>query len=127
MKTVETRLTIGFLLISSLLLLCAMVACSHPKDAVQYRASCDKRETLSECNEYSAGTLAERREFLRKSCVTAGGHFAEGACPSPRAEVGRCELAGERRRYFADGRMQYTPEAAQHMCQVIEGSWSASR
>jgi hypothetical protein len=127
MNTLEVRLTIGYLAATSLLLLCSMVACSRPTDAVRYRASCDKRETLSECNEYGAGTLAERREFLRKSCVTAGGRFAEGACPSGRAEVGRCELAGERRRYFADGRMQYTPEAAEHMCHVIEGSWSPLR
>jgi hypothetical protein len=127
MPIVEKRITFAFLFACSLLLVSAMFACGKKSDAIRYEASCDKRESLSECNEYSAATLAERREFLRKSCVTAGGRFADGACPSARAEAGRCELAGERRRYFSDGRMRYTPEAAQHMCQVIEGSWASAR
>jgi hypothetical protein len=127
MPIVERRITFAFFCTCLLLLGSAMIACRSKVDEVQYKASCDKRESLSECNEYSAGTLAERREFLRKSCVTTGGRFADGVCPADGAEVGRCELAGERRRYFSGGRMRYTPAAAQHLCQVIEGSWVSTR
>jgi hypothetical protein len=127
MPTALERKLVAALLVAGIAIVAtALIACSHTKkDSTQYKASCAKRQSLSECNEYSAATLNERRAFLTKTCAVAGGDFHESACAKSEAEVGNCELAGERRHYYADGRMHYTPKAAQHMCSVIEGSWSS--
>lgn len=123
----EKKIAAAFVVACIALLMTAMVACSHKKESTQYQASCDKRQSLSECIEYGAATLKERRGFVVKSCAVAGGEFHERGCKRSETEVGSCELSGERRHYYSDGRMRFTPGAAQHLCSVIEGSWSADR
>jgi hypothetical protein len=109
-----------------LLSLVTAAACHRHASATDYVTSCEKREALSECVEYTeAGAAAPHRDYLKKSCSVARGQFRESACSSLTGAVGRCELEGQRLWMFSDGPLAYTPESAAQRCAVIEGAWIA--
>jgi hypothetical protein len=90
-----------------------------------FRASCDKREVLSQCIDYGDTALDGGRErSIRESCKVVEGVYSTTPCPRSASCVGTCELGGgEVRLFYNEGGTPFGAETAKKACSVGEGVW----
>ena len=104
-------------------------AAGSPPEPASIKASCNHVKSLSACTDYTAEAFSVLGEDVHKGgCTAANGVWAAQPCPAAKAISGACAVGkGRYDRYYSDGNIPYTAEAAAKDCTGLNsGKWLAA-
>jgi hypothetical protein len=100
-------------------------ACNrHGPAAKAFVASCDKRDVMSQCEDYQAAALdGGQGHTVREGCRVVRGTFQSNPCPQGNTLIGSCDFLSLTRHYYAEGALPFQTKSARKDCVVAEGTW----
>jgi len=94
--------------------------------STEFGASCDDSTSLSQCSEYTKGSMELLGEdFYKGMCELTSGKWSTGKCPTENL-TGTCDDgAGGVTYYYSTGDLQYSAESAKSSCDLLGSTWKA--
>ncbi len=94
--------------------------------STEYGATCNDSSSLSQCTEYTKGSMELLGEdFYKGMCELTSGVWSTEKCPTADS-VGSCDDGvGSKTYYYTSGDLKYSADSAKEACSLTMGTFTA--
>ena len=102
------------------------IAAESMTGSTEFGASCNDSGSLSQCTEYTKGSMELLGEdFYKGMCELTSGVWGADKCPTADS-VGSCDDGvGSKTYYYTTGGLNYTGDSAKEACSLTMGTFTA--